>query len=81
MSFFTQYPKTVKGIAIALPAVILYYSTLSGTIRQILTPKRYDEHPRHFCRGVHLKDYQCHISDVYKAQQQGNQIISRVQAN
>ena len=27
-------------------AVILYYSTLSATNRQILTPKRYDEHPR-----------------------------------
>ena len=30
---------------ITLPAVTIYYSTLSGTNRQILTPKRYDEHP------------------------------------
>ena len=36
---------------ITLPAVILYYSTLSGTSRQILTPKRYDEHPRIFNAG------------------------------
>ena len=43
---------TLKGTKIILPAVILYYSTLSGTNRQILTPKRYDEHPSHFYRGV-----------------------------
>ena len=35
-----------------LAAVILHYSTLSSTNRQILTPKRYDEHPRHFYSGV-----------------------------
>ena len=43
---------TLKVTVITLPAVILYYSTLSGTNRQILTPKRYDEHPRHFYRGI-----------------------------
>ena len=43
---------TLKDTAITLLAVILYYSILSGTNRQILTPKRYDEHPRHFYRGV-----------------------------
>ena len=36
---------TRKGTKITLPPVILYFSTLSGTNRQILTPKRYDEHP------------------------------------
>ena len=41
---------TLKGTKITLPAVILYYSTLSGANRQILTPKRYDEHPRHSYR-------------------------------
>ena len=35
-----------------LAAVILGFSTLSGTNPQIKTPKRYDEHPRHFYRGV-----------------------------
>ena len=43
---------TLKGTAITLPSVILYYSTLSGTNRQIFTPKRYDEHPCLFYRGV-----------------------------
>ena len=43
---------TLKGTKITLPVVTLYYSTLSGTNRQILTPKRYDKHPRHFYRGV-----------------------------
>ena len=31
-----------------LAAVILGFSSLSGTTPQIYTPKRYDEHPRHF---------------------------------
>ena len=43
---------TLKGTAMTLPEVILYYSTLSGTNWQILTPKRYGEYPRHFYRGV-----------------------------
>ena len=43
---------TLKGTKITLPSVILYYSTLSSTNRQIFTPKRYDKHPRHFYRGV-----------------------------
>ena len=43
---------TLKGTAITLSEVILYYSTLSGTNWQILSPKRYDEHPPHFYRGV-----------------------------
>ena len=38
------YPKRYRNI---LLAVILYYSTLSGTNQQILTPKRYDKDP-HF---------------------------------
>ena len=38
----------LKGTAIILTAVILDFSTLSGTNLQILTPKRYDEHLRHF---------------------------------
>ena len=32
--------------------VILVFSTLNGTNSQILPPKRYDEHLRHFFRGV-----------------------------
>ena len=45
---------TLKGTctAITLPEIILYYSTLSGTNLQILTPKRYDKHSRHFYREV-----------------------------
>ena len=39
---------TLKGTAIIVTVVILDFSTLSGTNLQILTPKRYDEHPRHF---------------------------------
>ena len=35
-----------------LAAVILGFSTLSGTNPQIKTPNRYDEHPHHFSRGV-----------------------------
>ena len=35
-----------------LAAVILGFSSLSGTSPQIETPKRYDEHPHHFYRGV-----------------------------
>ena len=35
-----------------LTGVILGFSTLSGTNSQILPPQRYDEHPRHFLRGV-----------------------------
>ena len=42
---------TQKGTTITLLAAILYYSTLSGPNQQILTPKRYDEHPRPFYRG------------------------------
>ena len=36
-----------------LAAVILGFSSLSGTTPQIWTPKRYDEHPRHFYREVY----------------------------
>ena len=36
-----------------LAAVILGFSSLSGTTPQIYTPKRYDEHPRHFYREVY----------------------------
>ena len=36
---------TLKGTKITSPVVILYYSTLSGTNRQILIPKRYDSTP------------------------------------
>ena len=43
---------TLKGTVITLPAVILYYSTLSGTNRQILTPKRYHKHHCRYYRGV-----------------------------
>ena len=35
-----------------LAAVILGFSTLSGTNPQINTPYRYDEHFHHFSRGV-----------------------------
>ena len=45
---------TLKGYATTLPAVILYYSTLTGSNRQVLTSKRYDKHHRHFYRGVPL---------------------------
>ena len=37
-----------KGTAIILTVVSVDFSTLSGTNLQILTPKRYDEHLRHF---------------------------------
>ena len=43
---------TLKGTEITLPAVILYHNTLSGKNRQIVTPKRYDEHPGHFIARV-----------------------------
>ena len=43
---------TLKGTKITLPGVILYYSTLSDTNQQILTPKKYEEQPRNFYRGV-----------------------------
>ena len=43
---------TLKGNKITLPVVILYYSTLSSTDRQILTPKGYEEHTCHFYREV-----------------------------
>ena len=43
---------TLKGTAITLPEVILYYSTLNGTNLQISTPKNYDENPWHLYRGV-----------------------------
>ena len=43
---------TLKGTKITLLAVILNNSTLSGTNQQTLTPKRYNEHPRHFYRGA-----------------------------
>ena len=43
---------TLKGTETTLAADILGFSTLSGTNPQIQTPKRYDEHPRHFYRGV-----------------------------
>ena len=42
---------------ITLPAVILYYSRLNGINRQILTPERYDDHPRLFYRGVPLPGF------------------------
>ena len=51
-SFCILLLDTLKGTKITLPAVILYYSTLSGTNRQILTPERYGEHSRHFYRTV-----------------------------
>ena len=43
---------TLQGTAITLLEVILYYNTLRGTKRPILTPERYDEHPHRFYRGV-----------------------------
>ena len=43
---------TLKGTETTLAADILGFSNLSGTNPQIQTPKRYDEHPRHFYRGV-----------------------------
>ena len=44
--------KTPKRYCDNSSRVILDFSTLSGTNSQILPPKRYDEHPRHFFRGV-----------------------------
>ena len=38
---------TFKGFAKNLTAIILDFITLSSTNVQILTAKRYDEHPRH----------------------------------
>ena len=43
---------TLKGIAIILTVAILYFNTLTGTNRNIVTPERYDEHPDHSYRGV-----------------------------
>ena len=45
---------THKGTAIILTVVTLDISTLSSTNLQILTPKRYDEQPRHFYMEVSL---------------------------
>ena len=45
---------TLKGTVIILALVILDYSTLRGTNRQILTPEKYDVHPRHFYTGAPL---------------------------
>ena len=60
-------PQAPKGTQTTLAAVILGFSTLSGTNPQILTAKRYDERPRHFYRGVTLFTFtarrsltQCH---------------------
>ena len=39
---------------ITLTLVILDLNTLSGTKPRILTPKRYDNYPRHFYMGVFL---------------------------
>ena len=39
-----------KG-TILVAEVILDFSTLRGTKPQILTPKRYDDHPHHFNMG------------------------------
>ena len=41
-----------KGTAVTLTMVILEFSTLSGTNVQILSPKRYNEHLRHFYMGA-----------------------------
>ena len=40
--------RPLKDTEATLSAVILSFSTLSDTKSQILTPERYDEHPRHF---------------------------------
>ena len=42
--FLAQYPKRTGNI-IPLTEVILDFSILTGTKPQILTPKRYNEHP------------------------------------
>ena len=50
-------------------AIILYYSTLTGTNRQILTPKRYDEHTRIFYTGFAPppQDTYCnHVREMYR---------------
>ena len=44
--------RPLKGTVTTLTGVILGFSILSGTNSQILPPKRYDKHPRHFSRGV-----------------------------
>ena len=44
--------KTPKRYCDNSAVVILGFSILSGTNSQILPPKRYDEHPHHFYRGV-----------------------------
>ena len=43
---------TLKGTTIPLTKVILDCSILGSTKPRILTPKRYDDHPRHFYMGV-----------------------------
>ena len=44
--------KTIKGTVISPIVVILDLDTLRGTKPQILPPKRYDDHPRHFYMRV-----------------------------
>jgi len=43
---------TLKGTAKAPTVDLLRLKTLRGTKTAFLTPKRYDEHRRHFCMGV-----------------------------
>ena len=65
---------TLKGTAITLSEVILYYSTVSGTNLQILTPERYDEHSRNFYRGVPPGEM-CTVGHVKQHLQTRSQVV------
>ena len=60
---FTSYHicrlNTLKGTTLPLTEVILDFSTLRGTKRQILTSKRYDDNLRHFYIGVPPRGARC----------------------
>ena len=43
----------LKGTTKGTTEDVLKLNTLKGTKTSFLTPKRYDEHPRHFYMGVH----------------------------
>ena len=53
LSFQGLFESIVQNLTeTTLAAVFLGFSNLSGTNLKIETPKRYDEHPRHFYSGV-----------------------------
>ena len=49
INFLPAY--TIKGTGITLTVVILDFITLSSVKPRFLTPKKYDDHPRHICKS------------------------------